>query len=455
MRAPDPDGAGVGSYTPPPVLGHINIGAYDLDPIGANNGDIYYNGTSYALRVYDTATSSWISVPGVKSGAGAPSTTPSYIGQYYFDTTNTILYVSINTTASTDWKKVFIGSIAESDVTNLVTDLAAKAPTSSPTFTGTVTSNGALTVSPSAGTAALQVNPPAGTLGIQIKAGDTATAVFKLRNTTDTADLYAISDSGKIVTGSGGGIGSPNAQVSVNAASSAVGIAVKLGASGSSDLQQWLANNGTTVLAKVDSAGGFTSASTFTTSNFNARLGESSNTGYVRLQRGTAALTNPGANLGLLYFRDGTVSGTLKLVTRAGTAGAETTILDNIDTANGVVNTVTLPEIIKANGNQSATFAIDAGAGTTHTVTLTGSIGTALTFSNLPSDGSITLTLIITQDATGSRTITWPSGTKWAGGTAPTLSTAANAVDIVTLVVNRSAGSTSAVYGFLSGKAFA
>jgi hypothetical protein len=38
----------------------------------------------------------------------------------------------------------------------------------------------------------------------------------------------------------------------------------------------------------------------------------------------------PGANAGRLYFRDGTNAGTLKLVVRAGAAGAETTILDNI-----------------------------------------------------------------------------------------------------------------------------
>lgn len=39
--------------------------------------------------------------------------------------------------------------------------------------------------------------------------------------------------------------------------------------------------------------------------------------------------------------------------------------------------------------------------------------------------------LKIIQDATGSRTITWPSGIKWVGGSAPTLSTGANAVDII------------------------
>jgi len=41
------------------------------------------------------------------------------------------------------------------------------------------------------------------------------------------------------------------------------------------------------------------------------------------------------------------------------------------------------------------------------------------------------LLLMLVQDSTGGRTATWPSGVKWPGGTAPTLSTGANAVDII------------------------
>tara|TARA_R110002153_G_scaffold62091_1_gene167113 strand:+ start:7633 stop:8658 length:1026 start_codon:yes stop_codon:yes gene_type:complete len=42
--------------------------------------------------------------------------------------------------------------------------------------------------------------------------------------------------------------------------------------------------------------------------------------------------------------------------------------------------------------------------------------------------------LIVKQDATGSRTLTYGSVFKWAGGTVPTLSTAANAIDIFTFI---------------------
>ena len=43
--------------------------------------------------------------------------------------------------------------------------------------------------------------------------------------------------------------------------------------------------------------------------------------------------------------------------------------------------------------------------------------------------------IVITQDGTGSRTAAWGNQFKWAGGTAPTLSTAANAVDRIDYLV--------------------
>lgn len=56
------------------------------------------------------------------------------------------------------------------------------------------------------------------------------------------------------------------------------------------------------------------------------------------------------------------------------------------------------------------------------------------TFTFTAPSNPCSLTLILVQDSVGSRTITFPATVKWAGGTAPTLSTAANAVDIVSMV---------------------
>ena len=61
-----------------------------------------------------------------------------------------------------------------------------------------------------------------------------------------------------------------------------------------------------------------------------------------------------------------------------------------------------------------------------------GSQNDTLTFT-APSN-PCSLQLIIVQDSTGGRTITWPSTVKWVGGTAPTLSTGASAVDIVSFL---------------------
>lgn len=57
-----------------------------------------------------------------------------------------------------------------------------------------------------------------------------------------------------------------------------------------------------------------------------------------------------------------------------------------------------------------------------------------LSFSGAPSASqSFSNLVVLVQDGTGGRTVTWPSSVKWAGGTKPTLSTAANAIDVIRL----------------------
>jgi hypothetical protein len=72
------------------------------------------------------------------------------------------------------------------------------------------------------------------------------------------------------------------------------------------------------------------------------------------------------------------------------------------------------------------------------TTTFTANVTTAPTISNA-SDGQ-TINWFITQDATGSRTMTWPTSFKWAGGTAGVLSTAANSVDLLVATYRSSTG---------------
>ena len=81
---------------------------------------------------------------------------------------------------------------------------------------------------------------------------------------------------------------------------------------------------------------------------------------------------------------------------------------------------------------------LDCTRSNVFTTTFTANVTTAPTVSN-PQDGQ-TINWFITQDATGSRTMTWPTSFKWPGGTAGVLSTAANSVDLLIAVYRSSTG---------------
>ena len=79
------------------------------------------------------------------------------------------------------------------------------------------------------------------------------------------------------------------------------------------------------------------------------------------------------------------------------------------------------------NGNSGTADTIDWTAGNKQRSTLTGNV----TFTFTEPTGPCNLIFKLIQDATGSRTVTWPADVNWPGGTAPTLTTTANATDIV------------------------
>lgn len=105
----------------------------------------------------------------------------------------------------------------------------------------------------------------------------------------------------------------------------------------------------------------------------------------------------------------------------------------NIDDLTGA-EVLTIVNGMQA-GQQSITCAdsvtIDWSLGSTAYMTFDrDSVG--ITFSN-PVNGQV-YRLMLTQSSGGSDTITWNSTIKWRGGTAPTLSTAGNSIDILTFV---------------------
>ena len=174
-------------------------------------------------------------------------------------------------------------------------------------------------------------------------------------------------------------------------------------------------------IARTDAANTFTGASTASawvltsptittsivpTSNDGAALGSTSNM-FSDLFLASGAVIN---------FNNGdvTLTHSSNLLTYAGgqfTFGANTVYATETD-----------------NGNSSTADTIDWTLSNKQKSTLTGNC----TFTFTAPGGPCSLVLKLVQDATGSRTVTWPATVHWPAGSAPTLTTTANKVDIIT-----------------------
>ena len=166
-----------------------------------------------------------------------------------------------------------------------------------------------------------------------------------------------------------------------------------------------------------------------------------------KLLIGGTAVTTTAAELNKL---DGVTATSTELnyldITTLGTTEASKAVTAD---ANGVVkfdNGVQQESTALTSGTS---VTLDLNAGTVFTITLAHNIGT-FTWSNPASSGYASVfSLKVTQDGTGGRTISWPASVDWASGTAPTLSSGANDVDVfVFFTVD---GGTT-YYGFTSGQ---
>jgi hypothetical protein len=119
-------------------------------------------------------------------------------------------------------------------------------------------------------------------------------------------------------------------------------------------------------------------------------------------------------------------------------------------TMTGQLNLKTFTEA-KITANSGTAYTLDCAVGTVWNITLTGNV--TFSFANVPATAnSVTsITLFLTQDATGGRTRTFPASVKWAGGTVPTWTTTANKTDIVSLVTPDNGANW---YGFVGGLSF-
>lgn len=99
--------------------------------------------------------------------------------------------------------------------------------------------------------------------------------------------------------------------------------------------------------------------------------------------------------------------------------------------------------------NTGTAYTINLASGNVFNLTLTGNV--TFTFSGATSGKACSFAAYLKQDATGSRTATWPGSVKWSGG-APTLTTTASAVDVA---VFESLDGGTTWYGSLVGTNFA
>jgi hypothetical protein len=200
----------------------------------------------------------------------------------------------------------------------------------------------------------------AGNLGLIVKASTSQSADLQQWQNVGGGVITAVRGDGRFYssislrangltspnnTGSTIGTGDASAVTILAGSASLQPLIVKGAASQSANLQEWQ-NSAGTVLARISSAGLLRTGDSVLANQYVGVVGTSSVTdtaalaglqantslggGWVQFKKVTSAVSNPGANFGNIYFRDGTTAGTLKLVVRAGAAGAETTILDNI-----------------------------------------------------------------------------------------------------------------------------
>lgn len=94
-------------------------------------------------------------------------------------------------------------------------------------------------------------------------------------------------------------------------------------------------------------------------------------------------------------------------------------------TFQGVKETITV-------ANTGTAYTVANTAASIFDLTLTGNC--VLTYPPPTAGGQFTL--LLKQDATGSRTVTWPPTVRWAGGTAPTLTATAGRTDVVAFLAD-------------------
>jgi hypothetical protein len=164
---------------------------------------------------------------------------------------------------------------------------------------------------------------------------------------------------------------------------------------------------------------------------------------------GTSLWNTTGSNI---YYNSGSIAigkitptSTLDVVGTVSITGT-TTLYGNLvnPTFNSYKETIFISAF-------SGAFTVNASTGNNFALTLQSGTN-AISFTNFAPTGTLHgVNLFIQQNAAGSRLATWPNTVSWGTVGAPTLSTSANAIDIVNFITYTGG---SKILGFLSGKGF-
>jgi hypothetical protein len=136
------------------------------------------------------------------------------------------------------------------------------------------------------------------------------------------------------------------------------------------------------------------------------------------------------ANIGNIDLADNVNINGTSVLQRSSHTGVQaiatiTGLLDSLNRRQNIDTTITTLTY-----GSSITWNVNSKPSESRTLTLTGNV-TSFNLSNVATNGFYTLRVV--QDGTGGRTITgYNSNIKWIGGTAPTITAAANAVDVIT-----------------------
>lgn len=148
---------------------------------------------------------------------------------------------------------------------------------------------------------------------------------------------------------------------------------------------------------------------------------------------GTIWLTTSGANTNIGNQTNGmTITAEAGVLSLAGSSGIYLDVDNSVSTSAATVfidsGWLNVRGVISIDQFAQSGTTVNWGNSNNQTRTLTA--GVTFTFSDGISGATYKLKL--TQGGSGSYTVTWPASVKWAGGSAPTLSTSVGAVDIVT-----------------------